>query len=217
MRSAVQLLTCLVVSQAQRQNTGAADIPVSARVRDFINIDPLVFTGSDPKEDPQTFIDQVHHTLQVMHASDMEEVESSVRPQSSRSSAPPIASALPQFQSLDMIDLPILVQVRICVHWAHNITDTSLMRDQCGKAHFGLCRRGSDACYSCGQPGHMMQDFPNRGGGGMSQPTGSVSGSSLSVRPPARGFQPSTGCGRGRGAVPSLSGAHYRTYALVGR
>ncbi|XP_070017574.1 uncharacterized protein [Nicotiana sylvestris] len=51
----------------------------------------------------------------------------------------------------------------------------------------------------------------------MAQPTGSVSGSSSSVRPPARGFQQLTGRSRGRGAVPSSSGAQNRTYALVGR
>ncbi|XP_075099152.1 uncharacterized protein LOC142176017 [Nicotiana tabacum] len=75
MRSALQLLTSLVAAQAQRQNTGAAEKPVSTRVRDFINLDPPVFTGSDPKEDPQTFIDQVYRTLRVMHVSDTEAVE----------------------------------------------------------------------------------------------------------------------------------------------
>ena len=75
MRSAVQLLSSLVAAQAQRQNTGAADKPVSAGVRDFINLDPPVFTGSSPKEDPQTFIDQVHCTFRVMHANDTEAVE----------------------------------------------------------------------------------------------------------------------------------------------
>ena len=74
-RSALQLLTSLVAAQAQRQNTGAAEKLVSTRVRDFINLDPPVFTGSDPKEDPQTFIDQVHRTLRVMHVSDTEAVE----------------------------------------------------------------------------------------------------------------------------------------------
>ena len=53
----------------------------------------------------------------------------------------------------------------------------------------------------------MMRDCPNRGGDGMAQPTGSVSASSSSVRPPARGFQQSTGRGRGRGSVLSSSGA----------
>ncbi|XP_070007500.1 uncharacterized protein [Nicotiana sylvestris] len=41
----------------------------------------------------------------------------------------------------------------------------------------------------CRHPGHMMGDCPNRGDGGMAQPTGSVSGSSSSVQPPARGQQ----------------------------
>ncbi|XP_070045398.1 uncharacterized protein [Nicotiana tomentosiformis] len=75
MHSAVQLLTRLATAQAQRQNIGAADKSISARVHDFINLDSPVFTGSDPKEDPQTFIDQVHRTLRVMHASDTEAVE----------------------------------------------------------------------------------------------------------------------------------------------
>nr|XP_009764204.1 PREDICTED: uncharacterized protein LOC104215961 [Nicotiana sylvestris] len=65
--------------------------------------------------------------------------------------------------------------------------ETSQMRpptprcDQCGKAYFGLCHRGYDACYFCGQPGHMIWDCPNRGGGGMAQPTRSMYGSSSSV------------------------------------
>ncbi|XP_070014155.1 uncharacterized protein [Nicotiana sylvestris] len=75
MRNAMQLLTSLVAPQDQRQNTGAVNNPVSKRVHDFINLNPPVFTGSDPNEDPQTFIDQVHRTLRVMHASDTEAVE----------------------------------------------------------------------------------------------------------------------------------------------
>ncbi|XP_070039520.1 uncharacterized protein [Nicotiana tomentosiformis] len=75
MSSPVQFLTRLVAAQVQRQNIGVADKRVSARFCDIINLDPPVFTGSDPKEDPHTFIDQVHHTLRVMHASDIEVVE----------------------------------------------------------------------------------------------------------------------------------------------
>lgn len=61
MRDAIQLLTQLVTAQARRQEVGIghADRSVSARVRDFINLDPLVFTGTDPNEDPQVFIDRM--------------------------------------------------------------------------------------------------------------------------------------------------------------
>ncbi|XP_070049854.1 uncharacterized protein [Nicotiana tomentosiformis] len=52
-----------------------------------------------------------------------------------------------------------------------------------------MCCRGSNACNSCGQPGYMMQDCPNRGGSGIAEPTRFVSGSSSSVRPPAWGRQ----------------------------
>ncbi|XP_070057035.1 uncharacterized protein [Nicotiana tomentosiformis] len=148
----------------------------------------------------------------------------SIKPQSSRSSVPPVASAPPQFQRprYDRFTYSGSGQSsRASGSQYHR--DTSQARsptprcDQCGKSHFGLCRRGSDTCYSCGQLGHMMRHYPNRGGGGMAQLTGSVSGSSSSVQPPAWDFQQLTGRGRGRGAVPSSSGTQNRTYALVGR
>ncbi|XP_070011685.1 uncharacterized protein [Nicotiana sylvestris] len=75
MRSAVQLLTRIVASQAQHQTLGIADMSVSARVRDFINLDPPVFTGVDPNADPQDFLDLMQWTLQIIHATDVESVE----------------------------------------------------------------------------------------------------------------------------------------------
>ncbi|XP_070009766.1 uncharacterized protein [Nicotiana sylvestris] len=77
MRDAIQLLTRLVAAQAQRQEIGIghADRFVSARVRDFINLDPPVFTGADPNEDPQVFIDIVQRMLQVMKANATKSVE----------------------------------------------------------------------------------------------------------------------------------------------
>ncbi|XP_070008138.1 uncharacterized protein [Nicotiana sylvestris] len=61
MRDAIQLLTRLVAAQARRQEVGIGHAyrPVSARVRDFINLDPLVFIKADPNEDPQVFIDRM--------------------------------------------------------------------------------------------------------------------------------------------------------------
>lgn len=53
MKDAIQLLTRLVAAQVWHREVGIghADRSVSARVRDFINLDPLVFTGADPNED----------------------------------------------------------------------------------------------------------------------------------------------------------------------
>ncbi|XP_060211896.1 uncharacterized protein LOC132639469 [Lycium barbarum] len=59
MRDAIQLLTRAI----------------STRVRDFINLEPPVFVGSNPDEYPQNFIDRMQRTLKVMHASDIESVE----------------------------------------------------------------------------------------------------------------------------------------------
>ncbi|XP_070019825.1 uncharacterized protein [Nicotiana sylvestris] len=183
MQSVVQLLTSLVVVQAQRQNTGAVDKPISTRVCDFINLDPPLFTGSDPKEDPLTFIDQVHRTLRVVHASNTEAVElASYRlrdlavfwynswERSRGSNAPP--AVWKEFSEAFLRHyLPVKIQ-----------------RARADK--FLKLRQGNMS------PGHMIQDCPNRGGGGMAQPTGFMSGSFSSVRPPARGFQQSTGRGR---------------------
>ncbi|XP_060182212.1 uncharacterized protein LOC132611868 [Lycium barbarum] len=55
---------------------------------------------------------------------------------------------------------------------------------QCGKLHVRQCCLGSDGCYTCDQLGHMMLDYPLRGGGGVVQPTGSIAGSSTFVHPP---------------------------------
>jgi len=44
-------------------------------VNKFLQLDPPVFTGADPEEDPQDFIDEMHKTLRVMHATETEGVE----------------------------------------------------------------------------------------------------------------------------------------------
>ncbi|XP_070046889.1 uncharacterized protein [Nicotiana tomentosiformis] len=77
MRDAIQLLTRLVATQAQRQEVGIghADRAISMRVHDFINLDPPVFTGADPNEDPQVFIDRMQRTLRVIKATVTEPVE----------------------------------------------------------------------------------------------------------------------------------------------
>ena len=80
LRNMVQLLTRIVAGQGQRQEglvagIGGADRAASTRIRDFLNLDPPSFTGSDPNEDPQDFIDQIQRTFDVMHVSSKEALE----------------------------------------------------------------------------------------------------------------------------------------------
>ncbi|XP_075074917.1 uncharacterized protein LOC107780957 [Nicotiana tabacum] len=70
--------------------------------------------------------------------------------------------------------------------------------DRCDRNHFGPCRQGFDACYACGQQGHIMRHCPITGGGGMAQPAASAWASSSSVRRPRQSIQTSAGRGRGR-------------------
>ncbi|XP_075108936.1 uncharacterized protein LOC107823107 [Nicotiana tabacum] len=361
MRSAVQLLTRIVASQAQHQTFGIADRSVSARVRDFINLDPPVFTGDDHNADPQDFLDLMQRTLQIIHATDVESVEfTSYRlrdvavtwyetwKQTRGPNVPPVTwkefseaflqQYLPielrrarrdrflhleqgnmsvreysmQFNSLaryaptivaDMSDRVHQFVSGLGAHLINECTTASLnqgmdiariqayaqgledrkrqqranrehdrgqqkrarfagnigefrggfrpqfprrqsypaasappqfqgqrqdrttysglgqssrtpgpqfrgefsqMRpqflrcDRCGRNHFGPCRQGYDACYTCGQPGHIMRHYPMTGGGGMAQLTTSAGASSSSVRPPRQSMQTSAGSGRGR-------------------
>ena len=41
----------------------------------FLQLDPPVFTGTDPEEDPQDFINEMHKTLLGMRATEIEAVE----------------------------------------------------------------------------------------------------------------------------------------------
>ena len=79
LRGAVQLLTQLVAAQVQGQNAAAPRIiqgeAAGSRVRDFLHMNPPVFTGSSVTEDPQQFIDEINRIFRVMHISETEAVE----------------------------------------------------------------------------------------------------------------------------------------------
>ncbi|XP_070045394.1 uncharacterized protein [Nicotiana tomentosiformis] len=69
-----------VASQAQRSNVApiSSSQPgdsTSSRVNRFLQLDPLVFMGTNPEENPQNFIDEMHKTLRVMRATETEAVE----------------------------------------------------------------------------------------------------------------------------------------------
>ena len=80
LRNAVQLLTRIVAGHGQRQEgpiagTSGVNRAAGTWIRDFLNLDPPSFTGSDPNKDPQDFIDQIQCTFDVMHVSGKEELE----------------------------------------------------------------------------------------------------------------------------------------------
>ncbi|XP_047260772.1 uncharacterized protein LOC124894066 [Capsicum annuum] len=85
---------------------------------------------------------------------------------------------------------------------------------QCGRYHIGAFRMGTDVCYWCGMPGHVIKDCPRRRRGDIAQPTGSAVASSSSVPPSGRGEQFPIGRGRGIRGAASSSVAPNRTYAL---
>ncbi|XP_059285947.1 uncharacterized protein LOC132039491 [Lycium ferocissimum] len=62
-----------------------------------------------------------------------------------------------------------------------------------------------------------MRECPSKGGVGIVQPTGSVVGSSSSVRPSGQVPQTSARRDRGRSGTSSLSGPQHRVYTLAGR
>ncbi|XP_070046770.1 uncharacterized protein [Nicotiana tomentosiformis] len=80
LRGAIQMLTQLVASQAQRSNVAptlfsSQGNSSGSRVNRFLQLDPQVFTGTDPGADPQDFIDEMHKTLRVMRATETKGVD----------------------------------------------------------------------------------------------------------------------------------------------
>ncbi|XP_070019805.1 uncharacterized protein [Nicotiana sylvestris] len=74
------MLTQLVASRNQRSNVAPSSSSqqgdsTSSRVNRFLQLDPPVFTGANPEEDPQDFIDEMHKTLRVMRATRTKGVE----------------------------------------------------------------------------------------------------------------------------------------------
>ncbi|XP_070007804.1 uncharacterized protein [Nicotiana sylvestris] len=80
LRGVIQMLTQLVASQAQRTNVVPSSSSqlgdsTSSRMNRFLQLDPPVFMGANPEEHPQDFIDEMHKTLRVMHATEIEGVD----------------------------------------------------------------------------------------------------------------------------------------------
>ncbi|XP_070005270.1 uncharacterized protein [Nicotiana sylvestris] len=79
-RGAIQMLTQLVASQPHMSNVAPSSSSQQgnstiSRVNKFLQLDPPVFAGANPEEDPQDFIDEMHKTLRVMSATETKGVE----------------------------------------------------------------------------------------------------------------------------------------------
>lgn len=73
-------MTHIVVSQSYRLNVISTSSShqgdlADSRVNRFLQFVPSVFTRTKPEEYPQEFIDEIHNTLCVMHATKIEGVE----------------------------------------------------------------------------------------------------------------------------------------------
>ena len=80
MRNEIQLFTRIVSCHIKRQegpDKGSSGVyrSTGTRIHNFLKLDPPSFTGSNPNEDPQDFIDQKKHTLDIMHVSGKESLE----------------------------------------------------------------------------------------------------------------------------------------------
>ena len=80
MRNEIQLFTRIVSCHIKRQegpDKGSSGVyrSTGTRIHNFLKLDPPSFTGSNPNEDPQDFIDQMKHSLDIMHVSGKEALE----------------------------------------------------------------------------------------------------------------------------------------------
>ncbi|XP_070042552.1 uncharacterized protein [Nicotiana tomentosiformis] len=80
LRGAIHMLAQIVASQTQRSNVAPTSSSqprdsTGSRVNRFLQLDSPVFTGTNPEEDPQDFIDDMHKTLRVIRATKIEAVE----------------------------------------------------------------------------------------------------------------------------------------------
>ncbi|XP_070036643.1 uncharacterized protein [Nicotiana tomentosiformis] len=74
------MLAQIVASQNQRSNVAPTSSSqpgesTGSRVNRLLQLDPPVFTGTNPEEDPQHFSDEMYKTLRVMRATKTEAME----------------------------------------------------------------------------------------------------------------------------------------------
>ncbi|XP_070005066.1 uncharacterized protein [Nicotiana sylvestris] len=222
LRGAIQMLTQLVASQAQRLNAAPSLSSqqldtTRSRVNRFHQLDPPVFTGANPEEDPQDFTNEMHKTLRVMRATETEGVELATYRlkgvayswfelwEDSRQEGSPPARWSEFVDAL--IDHFVHAETRV----AHATEFENLKQGSRSvwEYHMEFARLSKYAI-------HMLPTMEARGAGrGTAQSSSPAIATSLAPSPD-RGAPAPVGCGATRGGAQS-SGGPSRFYDMSGR
>ncbi|XP_070057023.1 uncharacterized protein [Nicotiana tomentosiformis] len=235
LRGAIQKLTQIVASQAQRSNVA----PISSsqkgdssgsRVNRFLQLDPLAFTGANPSEDPQDFIDKMHKTLQIMRSTKTEVVElAAYRLKEARvrwfvQGLSPLAINEATIAAMNSgMNYGKLCSANRAQSAAGELFQAQSGQQgtppcpRCGKMHLGICYMDLPICYGCGLMGHIQRKCRSSRQGtgrGTTQPS-SFAAATSSAPPPTRGTPAPAGRGAARGGAHS-SGGPIHFYAMSG-
>nr|XP_009784035.1 PREDICTED: uncharacterized protein LOC104232508 [Nicotiana sylvestris] len=227
MRSALQLSTRLVATQAQRQvGISVGHINRDVAVQWYETWESSRGTNASPAAYAQNLEDRKRQQYENRDGGQRKKARYARRPEdfSGNLMSPYPVESIRQLQK-PYYEGSIYSESRhgSRILGFQNWIDSTQMRappprcSQCGRAHSGQCRQESNVCYTCGDPSHYMRDCPINGRSGMVQPTRSITVSFSLVRPQERGPQASTGRGRGRSGASSSGGSQNRIYALPGR
>lgn len=79
-KGAMDMFTTFMANQGQRRaqtppRTGRQDGSMSSRVKEFINLDPPEFCGTNPEQDPLLWLEEIQKTLRVMKMTGNDAVE----------------------------------------------------------------------------------------------------------------------------------------------
>ncbi|KAK4727416.1 hypothetical protein R3W88_032333 [Solanum pinnatisectum] len=69
---AIRILSLAVTNQVGQQRGARQEVTDTSRIREFLRMNPLSFTGSSTTEDPENFMQELKKVFDVMHVADTE-------------------------------------------------------------------------------------------------------------------------------------------------